>query len=43
MHDLTAVFAIDHAPVELHPDWLHTAKPLLCLLLIYMLATPDGA
>ena len=21
--DLTAVFAIDHAPVELHSDWLH--------------------
>ena len=30
--DLTTVFAIDHASVELHSDWLHTAKPGLCLL-----------
>ena len=25
--DLTAVFAIDHTPVELHYDWLQTAMP----------------
>ena len=30
--DLTAVFTIDHAPVELHSNWLHAAKPGLCLL-----------
>ena len=29
--DLNAVFAIDHAPVELHSGWLHTAKPRHCL------------
>ena len=28
--DLTTVFAIDHAPVELHSDWLHAAKPRHC-------------
>ena len=37
VRDLTAVFVIDHAPVELHSDWLHAATPRHCL------ATQDGA
>ena len=36
--DLTAVFAIDHAPVKLHSDWLHAAEPMQALF-----ATLDGA
>ena len=31
--DLTAVFAVDHAPIELHSDWLQTAT---CCMPRYM-------